>query len=570
MGEAAVRKPSRAGRIAVWGCAVAVGALATSQVHRFQFSSHFDLFPGPKGDTRLTAYIVEHWYQAILGHEHVASPAMFYPVKGTLGYSDAHLIYVPIYALLRWLGVSPLLALELVVIAFTFLNFVAGVVLLTAVFRTGVLAAAAGALFFAFNNPKLAQPDHLQLHPVFLLPAVVGPLVVFFRDARSLSGRRAFGLLAVAGVALDLQLLSSFYLGWFLAFWAVLFTALVMVTPPSRAFVVTAIRSQSRAVAGAVVVCLAGMVPFALVYLPAVRATGWYGLLPDYIPELKSFLLMADGNYVWGRMTAALLDAASGPDWGRRIGVGLVPTIAWLGASAVAVWFLLAMWAGRPGSERVGDPEPSKIAHLFLALMIVATDAVCLLALQLHGHTLWKFVYLTVPGARAIRAVARYPIALALPMAIAFAVGLQSGMRKIAARAPAVRALLGGAILVVVVFGVAEQFNSGEGQYYSIGAEAARIERLAARLAPDCTAFYVAAPARGGTKEGFEEQNYMHDAMLVSLARHIPTLNGRSGKNPRGWNLRDVAAPDYEENVDRWIRARGIRGRVCRLEIEAP
>jgi hypothetical protein len=373
-------------------------------------------------------------------------------------------------------------------------------------------------------------------------------------------------LLALAGVALDLQLLSSFYLGWFLVFWAVLFAVLVLVISPSRAFVVAAIRSQSRAVAGGVVVCLAGIVPFALIYLPAVRATGWYGLLPDYIPELKSFLLMADGNYVWGRMTASLLDAASGPDWGRRVGIGLVPTIAWLGASAVAVWFLLAGWAGVP--RRAGDPAPRKIAHLFLALMIVATDAVFVLALQVHGHTLWKGVYLTVPGARAIRAVARYPIVLALPMAIAFGIGLQSGMRKIATSAPAARALVGGAILAVAVFGAAEQFNSGEGQYYSIGAESARIDRLAARLAPDCTAFYVAGPARGGTTGGFEEQNAMHDAMLVSLARHIPTLNGRSGKNPRGWNLRDVAAPDYEENVDRWIRTRGIRGPVCRLELE--
>ena len=70
-----------------WLFALATGALGIWQVYHFQFSSGFDLFPGPRGDTRLTAYLVEHWYQILLGHGDLLSPAMFYPIKGTIGFS---------------------------------------------------------------------------------------------------------------------------------------------------------------------------------------------------------------------------------------------------------------------------------------------------------------------------------------------------------------------------------------------------------------------------------------------------------------------------------------------------
>jgi len=59
----------------------------------------------------------------------------------------------------------------------------------------------------------------------------------------------------------------------------------------------------------------------------------------------------------------------------------------------------------------------------------------------------------------------------------------------------------------------------------------------------------------------------MHDAMLVSVTTHVPTVNGRSGKNPPGWSLRDITAPDYEANVRQWLERNNVAGKVCRLEI---
>jgi hypothetical protein len=54
---------------------------------------------------------------------------------------------------------------------------------------------------------------------------------------------------------------------------------------------------------------------------------------------------------------------------------------------------------------------------------------------------------------------------------------------------------LAAAMLIATVFGLFEQFNSGQGQF-SIAAENARLKNLAARLPTDCAVFYVAAVER--------------------------------------------------------------------------
>src|SRR2546426_1479090 len=289
--EITSRKDGR--KILTWLLALAVGALGTWQVYHFQFSSGFDLFPGPRGDTRLTAYLVEHWYQVLSGHAALFSPAMFYPVKGTLGYSDLYLAYVPIYPLLRLWGYDIFLALGLTVIVLNYFNFISCFILLNRVLRFNAIASCTGAMFFAFNNPKLAQTDHLQLQPVFLLPIIVGLVLVFFLEARSLTEKKAFGLLALAALCLNLQLFTSFYIGWFFVLWCFLMLVVSFAFRRTRFLILGAIRGLWPAVIGGMIVFVLGFVPFLLVYLPTVRSVGWYGILPQYIPEIRSYLLMA-------------------------------------------------------------------------------------------------------------------------------------------------------------------------------------------------------------------------------------------------------------------------------------
>ncbi len=423
----------RARGLLTWLFVLAVGAALTWQVYHYQFSSHFDLFPGPKGDTRLTAYLTEHWYQWLRGHGDLASPAMFYPIKGTLGFSEVFLAYVPGYSLLRLWGANVYLALGLVVIFFCYLNFLMCLVVLRRAFKFGLVASCVGALFFAFNNPKLAQPDHLQLQPVFLLPIVLGLVVAFFVKSRSLTEAKAFLYLAVAGIALNVQLLTSFYIGWFFIFGSLLFLSLSLVFARSRVLILDALYFHRRTVAASAVVFLVGFIPFVLIYLPAVRSTSWYGLLPEYIPETKSFLLMADGNYIWRSVTAAILARGSTQDWGRRIGIGLVPIESLDSRRLILSIGSLAKEFG------ILDPVTNRapLKHLARRGTNISSCDNCRNRYLLHtrvavsrAHTMEDGLHL-VPGAKAIRAVARYAIVLALPMAIAFAFIVQYGIIKL-------------------------------------------------------------------------------------------------------------------------------------------
>jgi hypothetical protein len=566
--EARTHKPNH--HVLTWAFALAVNTIATWQIYRAQFLSRFDLFPGPRGDTRLTVYLVEHWYEALSGHATLFSPAMFYPVKGTLGYTDVLIAYVLPYSPLRMAGLDFFSALAIAVVVLNYLNFILCFILLNNVLKFGSLAASAGAMFFAFNSPRLAQSDHLQLQPLLFLLLCVICFMIFARNTATLCQKRALGLLCLSGVFLNLQLLTSFYIGWFFVFWSFLFLGLSFIISTSRLYIIAVSKKFWPAFTGAGLVFCLGFTFFLCIYLPTASSTGWFGFSGEYIPEIRSYLLMADGNYVWRNVTAFLVQQASnGPDWGRRVGIGLIPSLTWVGLSIVALLFLRKNSKVR-SAERDGqmnDLDSARIVPLFLAIMILASDVLIVLGLQYRGHSLWKFVYWSFPGGRSIRAVARYVLVLALPMAIAFAFALHHGIARIAAKKNALlRVGLAAAMLIATVFGLFEQFNSGQGQF-SIAAENARLKNLAARLPTDCAVFYVAAGADSRNTDSFQNQNYMHDAMLVSSLRNIPTLNGRSGRNPPGWSLRDVRAVDYEENVRQWIQRHHIEGNICRLVI---
>ncbi len=539
--------PQRKYQFQEWFLALVVGAVGIGLVHRHQFSSGFDLFPGPRGDTRLIAYLCEHWYQTLQGRAALLSPAMFYPAKGTLGYSDVLLLFAPPYSLLRGLGYDIFTALAFTVVGFNILNFIAGFGLLFSVLRFRWLPAVAGAMFFAFNNPKLSGFDHLQLQPVWLLAIIAACVVVFFRDSSRLTAWRAFGLLAFAGLALDLQLLTAFYLGWFLILWCGLFLGLAIIFRQSREVLRDALRRHWRVALGAISVTTAGLVPFLIIYGPAIYEVGaWpYDMTLRYIPEVRSYLLVADGNFIWSHMPEAILHAPLNDlDWGRCVGIGVVPMVVWLATSIL----VLASRGRRP----------------FLTLTVLSVNLLLIFALQYHGHSLWHVINKLVPGAKSIRAVSRVMIFVALPMSVVFGFAIERAWKRCGTSIG-----LRGALVAVIVFGGVEQFSNGAGEYFSIHTENARLRRLAAKLPENCSAFYVTARRPDDQElDSFQNQQWMHDAMFISILQHVPTLNGRSGKSPPGWDLRDITAPDYEAKVREWIKQRHISVDVCRLEID--
>ena len=152
-----------------WVLAIAIGILGLWQFHIPQFASYFDKFPGDRGDARLVAYIMEHWYRVFQNLANWRSPAMFYPVEGTIGYADLMLGYGIVYSGLRTLGLGIFEAAEFTIILFNFLNYLVCFMLLHKVLRFHLLAVDCRRRFLCFQQREAGAvgSSSTPANPVF-------------------------------------------------------------------------------------------------------------------------------------------------------------------------------------------------------------------------------------------------------------------------------------------------------------------------------------------------------------------------------------------------------------------
>jgi hypothetical protein len=532
-----------------------VGLIALWLFHSPQFASGLDKFPGDRGDARLVGYLMEHWYQVFQGIADWRSPSMFYPAEGTIGYADLMLGLGIVHSIFRALGLGMFEAAEVTIIVLNFLNYLVCFILLSRVFRLNLLASIAGAAFFAFNNAKLVQLGHTQLQPLLFLPLAVIGVVLFVQKRDTLTQKQAFGLMASSGISLALQLMTGFYTGWFFVFWSGLFLMLALLFKTTRSVIVNQVKKFWPALLGALAVFLVALIPFAIAYLPIVRSMGGrpYHEIVGFIPVRWSLLLMSDRNYVWGAVSENI-QIMRPVHLELQIAIGLIPSLAWLALTLIAIWFVIR-----------NTRYKLKPAHLYLSLMIIATSLVYLLGMR-YGNDFspWQLVHSFVPGAQAIRAVSRYALVLALPMAIGLAFLIHFVFERIATAVPGPRrTLLFASLFLITGFGLFEQFAAHEGfDGFSIKAENQYLNRLAESVPDNCSSFYVAAK----TTALHSQFEYHVDAALVSAIKRVPTLNGYSGQLPVNWQLWDVmGGPAYEANVKSWIAERQVKGEVCRV-----
>lgn len=536
--------------------ALLLGVLGTIQYHAPQFFSGFDRFFGDRGDVRGFVYFCEHWYQSILGKASLLNPGIFYPTKRTLAYSDLLFGFAAPYSMFRALGFSIFTSTELMIILLSFLAYCVTFFLLYRTIGFGLVPSCSGAMFFAFNSPKFNQLTHLQLQYVLLLPLIFAFVIAFAKRVDTMDQRKAAWLLSLTAVCLNVQLTTTFYYAWYFTIWTILFLLLALAFRESRNFIITTIGRFWRAFGIGAVVFLIGFIPILIIYLPAVRAGTWYrfDFVIEMIPDWRALLSMGDGNYVWGWFYRRLNEDPRPSTWGElMVGIGLVPSLAWIALTVASVSFIKA--GRRAASTR-------ELGLLFLGIMILATGIFFVLGFKFGSYSAWQYVYEYFPGAGAIRAVSRYVIFLALPMSIGFAYGLEKALQFASGK----RALTV-AVLVVAAFGVFEQFGVPRvhGTGFSTSVEETYLKTMAAKLPGDCTAFYVAPGPYG--RRATAEFHYHYDAMMISIMSRVKTLNASSSQFPRDWNFYFFKKPDYENKVKEWIDSQKIPGKVCRLEL---
>jgi hypothetical protein len=495
------------------------------------FASGFRKVQGGLGDSRLVNFSLEHSYRWLTGMplaEDLWSPPIFFPVQNVAAYTDLMLGVAPFYWVWRWLGSNPHTAYQLWMLSCWTLNFFACFVLLHRGLRLQLLGAAAGAYLFAFGSPRYMSMAHQQLVPQFWLLIMLAGLIVIFGGARQSSPAGRWMASSAFWFGLVAQLYTAVYPLAFFALGIATATAFTLILRPTRERLFSSLREHAAPLAVTAVIAVALSAPLAIKYRTAAQTLGMHSTAQVHLPKPLSWILPGNSNRVYGEMLKAL-DLEDYRGLSQTNGVG--------GATLIAC--AVGLWLGR--RRRV------------VQLMVAGLGGLVLLTVTFPGGwSPWWIVREIVPGASALRAVARVGHMTLYPAAL----GLALLVEALTAR----RRWVFAAVVVSCV--MVEQPHRRPS--FDKASTMARVELIAARVPAETETFLLAVTGSSWDK-------YLHDdAAWVALEAGIPTVNGRYGHFPPDYPFREpwIQGPTDAENIRKslsaWagnhdLAARGVR-----------
>ena len=581
---------------------ILAGLLGTFVYHRYSILTGLDRVQADRGDSRFIAFLLEHWNNVLQGRADWRSPPIFWPVRGTLAYSDGLVAMGVVHAALRTeFGVFAAMNAQLILLSLA--TFAAAYALFVRGFGLSVLGATLGAYFFAFSWPRFSQLVHVQLQFTALLPLLVLLALECVRDGRALT-RRGFAWRICTLVALlALLLATTLYYAVFVSLGFTVAGIICLANRSSRSHLVQVVRRHAGSLVAAAILALLLIGPVIAFYLPLMRESqgrDWSEVLPS-LPRPIHFLWMGRENWIWGRLFRRWpIPPIGAPRPEFQIGAGLVASCTWACAAGWSAFLLIAR-------RRQLDERSASIA-----LVIVAGLILQLLMVRLPGDaSLWWGIWRLFPGANGLRAVARLELLVTLAMGLAFGWALDRVLARLpGGRArPGRRGLLAACAAVLVAAGATEQIGRVQG--YS-GTRAEGLSREVGRaLPPTCAAAYVVAtpdlisprpvvdeahfdpkaylaanpdvaanwhgtPWEHYSRYGQAEQRlldpaaasrhlvlmyfaYNYTIPLAAALSNVPVVNGLSGWQPPGWNLFDVLAPNARQRLAEWLLPHGVK-----------
>jgi hypothetical protein len=515
-----------------------------------QWSSGFKRIMGNSGDTRLIVYLNEHWYLVLKGAEAWRSPPFFYPTKGVLGYTDTFFLWQPVYAPFRLFGADPFLAFQLSIVALSLLGFVSFVVLVRSIFSAPLPAAIVGAPVFTFANNLSQHAGSPQMFGIYFAPAIA--LVGLWSWRRRVRRPLVSVVLALCfGALCALFLFSTYYAAWLTLLSAgVVFVLAFLFGPKAMAVGCAAgLRSGWRTILGGLVGAAIGIIPFLMTYVPVLDQLGGrhYGRVLSSAPSVNYLWNVTPGNIFWRH----LLGVHMAPPRPAAVGFSYAVTPVLLGT--VIVGAVVLVWAVARRWVRL-DP----VVRLTLALCC-ASIVLAVLPVETSAGSLWSIVW-HLPGATAIRAIARVEVANDLVTALALVGLITEAVRQWGRlRRSTILRTLGVAVLCVIIV---EQAHTSVSTDLNRGAQNAV---LASVPTPPigCTSFFVVDSVRNSMKY----YEYQTEAMVIAQHVGVPTINGYSGDTPPGWKLLYPTSPNYTAAVRAWVETNHLANGICRLDI---
>ena len=551
-------------------------------------------------------FLLEHWHVSVSGLTDPASPPMYFPVRGTLGYSHGLILYAPFYMAARTF-LHPFQAYNVML----FLVLETGILCLYVVFRVFLRLRVIESLllttfFFTSQNIiNIGTGTWSQRASVFLIPPTLLLLLASARMSVRVEGSGR-SLAALSGLLFSLLLTQEFYTGLFAAMFASI--ALVAYLGIGRwSWLGTHLRTfwtEDRRI-------------FARGALALALVSGtWTFYVWMFHGVSLEVLNLRISSRDWRR--PAVLALASVATYtqlrgGFRRGVRFLLGRRWLlsvglGACVgglVFLWIYLGPYSDHPAFPRdqlMNSFIPRDLAHwrgplnflqelgaydtlrpfAFAAIvggltwvpwfnidrhsrvswlwLIAIALFVLTVSASFGGFTLWTFLLLDrLPGLSAIRDPKRIVYVYELALVLATGVFLRrlstTSMFRIG-----VSALL---VYLLVASMNRETFEPLRSNHMYDRWVAAPIA-----IDPSCRSFFI----KRASDEYMSRSTHMWslynvDAMFVAVNHALPTLNGYSAWAPDGWSLANPQEPGYAEAVDSWIARHQLQA-VCEFDID--
>lgn len=483
----------------------------------------FRATPGDLIDGRFNSVILEHLFNWLrLGFNgnwtDVWSPTFFYPYPNVLALSDNHFGTAISYITLRYAGFSREVSYGGWYVLGVSLNFICSYW----VFRRlqfGAFSSSAAAFVFAFSLPVIAQDSHSQLTYRLAIPFAFLCLwnLLKYQKIRSLAWLTFW---------VSFQFFCSIYLGIFLTLFLIACCLAFYLTgnrlSAASLFENLSKQNKVKQLALFILIILSAIATISLgVKYQAVSQQ--FGFTADtfeinqMIPRLESYLI-ADRS---------VLSAFIGQIFSNHLG-----SLAYRGEHqlffGIGVLVLLAIgswrcWAKKTlAMDSVHQAQTNVARVAFIALVILFFGT-----LMFGAGSAWNQIA-TLPGLKFIRAVSRIVLIMAFPASIIVALGCEylNTLFKNKSLLKEMSLIL----FIALLLGGETIFFQKNRTPFELWRE--RIQLLSGDLPNPLPANSILFVAKDASKPGYELPEV--DAMVLSQDLGIPTINGYSGKFPKG------------------------------------
>jgi hypothetical protein len=493
-----------------------------------------DNIVGDMGDARLVSLIMEHWYKVFCGTEKIRDLSMFYPVKNTLGYSDALFLLSLPYSFLRAIGFQWMTAYQLTLIGTHFFGGLCLAWLLRKTLKLSFWVCVIGLIIGNFSNSYFIKIGHTQFVTFSLVPLLFILLKKFYDcfNTGLARSRKIYGILSIflfAGI-----MLTSFYIGFFTAlFLLILHIVIAVYLFKNKCLKVKQILEVGQAYRFEIIIYIVcgiiALLPFFWIYIPVYNEMGArdWGDVAYSLPRWYDFLNVSSSNLIWPF-----------PNTIYELQVGY-PLITGILLIVICTFYIKQYFKSY-----------SSVKNIVFYITIGFSFTIALISfftfrIEILNNTfsLWLFAYILIPGASAIRGVGRFTQFLHLPAGILIAIFLSE--RILFSSKMTIKHLFICTILIILIF--LEHQNTGSNSHWTKSSMNNYLEKVS-RPPDDCESFFLVNNVNS------TDYVYQLDAWSIANRFDIKTINGYSGQFPRNyWSIWEMEENKNYTDLSHWI-----------------